>query len=46
MTTLYTTSLVPLSEGGYTLLPHTVTTYRYSVDGTRDHVTYQKVVTR
>jgi hypothetical protein len=32
------------SEGWYTLvtLPRTVTPYRDSVDGTRDHVTYQK----
>jgi hypothetical protein len=37
-----------LRKGGYTLvtLPHTVTPYRDSVDGTRDHVTYQKLVTR
>jgi hypothetical protein len=40
------------SEGtynaGYTLvtLPRTVTPYRDSVDGTRDHVTYQKLVMR
>jgi hypothetical protein len=36
------------SKGGYTLvtLPRTVTPYRDSVDGTRDHVTYQKLVTR
>ena len=27
-------------------LPRTVTPYRDSVDGTRDHVTYQKLVTR
>jgi hypothetical protein len=34
--------------GGYTLvtLPRTVTPYRDSVDGTRDHVTYQQLVTR
>jgi hypothetical protein len=33
-------------KGGYTLvtLPRTVTSYRDSVDGTRDHVTYQKLV--
>jgi hypothetical protein len=33
---------------GYTLatLPRTVTLYRDSVDWTRDHVTYQKLVTR
>jgi hypothetical protein len=32
-------------KGGYTLvtLPRTVTPYRDSVDGTRDHVTYQKL---
>jgi hypothetical protein len=35
-------------KGGYTLvtLPRTVTPYRDSVDGTRDHVKYQKLVTR
>jgi hypothetical protein len=35
-------------KGGYTLvtLPHTITLYRDSVDGTRDHVTYKKLVTR
>jgi hypothetical protein len=35
-------------KGGYTLvtLPRIVTPYRDSVDGTRDHVTYQKLVTR
>jgi hypothetical protein len=35
------------SKGRYTLvtLPRTVTTYRDCVDGTRDHVTYQKLVT-
>jgi hypothetical protein len=35
------------NKGGYTLvtLPRTVTPYRDSVDGTRDHVTYQKLVT-
>jgi hypothetical protein len=35
-------------KGGYTLvtLPRTVTPNRDSVDGTRDHVTYQKLVTR
>jgi hypothetical protein len=27
-------------------LPRTVTPYRDSVDGTRDHVTYQELVTR
>jgi hypothetical protein len=34
--------------GGYTLLtlPHILTPYRDSVDGTRDRVTYQKLVTR
>jgi hypothetical protein len=41
-------SLVSMSIGGYTLvtLPRNVTPYRDSVDGTRDHVTYQKLVTR
>ena len=36
------------SLGGYTLvtLPRIVTPYRDSVDGTRDRVTYQKLVTR
>ena len=35
-------------KGGYTLvtLPRIVTPYRESVDGTRDRVTYQKLVTR
>jgi len=35
-------------KGGYTLvtLQRTVTPYRDTVDGTRDHVTYQKLVTR
>jgi len=35
------------SKGGYTLvtLPRTVTPYCDSVDGTRDRVTYQKLVT-
>jgi hypothetical protein len=33
-------------KGGYTLLtfPHTITPYRDIVDGTRDHVTYQKLI--
>ena len=37
-----------MRKGGYTLvtLPRTVTPYRDSVDGTRDRVTYQKLVTR
>jgi hypothetical protein len=37
-----------LSKDGYSLvtLPRTVTPYRDSVDGTRDHVTFQKLVTR
>ena len=36
------------SKGGYTFvtLPLTVTPYRDSVDGTRDHVTYQKLIKR
>jgi len=36
------------SKGGYTLLtlPRVVTPYRDSVDGNRDRVTYQKLVTR
>lgn len=35
-----------LHEGGSTLvtLPRTITPYRDSVDRTRDHVTYQKLV--
>ena len=35
-------------KGGYTLvtLPRIVTPYRDSVDGTRNHVTYQKLITR
>jgi len=35
-------------KGGYTLvtLPPIVTPYRDSVNGTRDRVTYQKLVTR
>jgi hypothetical protein len=35
-------------KGGYTLvtLPHAVTPYCESVDGTRDHVTYEKLVTQ
>ena len=35
-------------KGGYTFvtLPRIVTPYRDSVDGTRDRVTYQKLVTR
>jgi len=41
-------SLLWKSKGGYTLvtLPHIVTPYRDSVDGTRDRVTYQTLVTR
>jgi len=37
-----------LCKGGYTLvtLPRIVTPYRDSVDGTRDRVTYQTLVTR
>jgi hypothetical protein len=36
------------SKAGYTLvtLPRTVIPYRDCVDGTRDHVTYKKLVTR
>jgi hypothetical protein len=36
------------SKGGYTLvtLRRIVTPYRDNVDGTRDRVTYQKLVTR
>ena len=50
---LLLSSLPPLvqlvsSKGGYTLvtLPRIVTPYRDSVDGTRDRITYQKLVTR
>jgi hypothetical protein len=34
-----------MSKGGYThvTLPRTVTPYRESVDGIRDHLTYQKL---
>jgi hypothetical protein len=41
-------SLVWKFKDGYTLvtLPRIVTPYRDSVDGTRDRVTYQKLVTR
>jgi hypothetical protein len=37
-----------IAKCGYTLvtLPRIVTPYRDSVDGTRDRVTYQKLVTR
>jgi len=37
-----------MRKGGYTLvtLPCTITLYCDSVDGTRDHVMYQKLVTR
>ena len=37
-----------IRKGKYTLvtLPRNVTPYRDSVDGTFDHVTYQKLVTR
>jgi len=40
--------LVWTLKGGYTIvtLPRTVTLYRDSVDGTRDRVTYQKLVKR
>ena len=43
---IFSSSYVP--KGGYTLvtLPRNVTPYRVSVDGTRDRVTYQKLVTR
>jgi len=41
-------SWMVIFKGGYTLvtLPRTVTPYRDSVDGTRDRVTCQKLVTR
>ena len=40
--------IIQYSEGRYTLvtLPRNVTPYRDSVDGTCDHVTYQKLVMR
>ena len=40
--------LMGLTKGGYTLvmLPHIVTSYRDSVNGTRACVMYQKLVTR
>jgi len=43
-----TVHLLGTCKGGYTLvtLPRIVTPYRDSVDGTRDRVTYQKLVTR
>jgi hypothetical protein len=43
-----TLRLLGTCKGGYTLvtLPRIVTPYRDSVDGTRDRVTYQKLVTR
>jgi hypothetical protein len=46
--TYLSASLLLTSKGGYTLvtLPHITTPYRDSVDGTRDHVTYQKLVMR
>ena len=42
------TAVHALPKGRYTLvtLPRNVTPYRDSVDGTCDHVTYQKLVTR
>ena len=41
-------AIMVTSLGGYTLvtLPRIVTPYRDSVDGTRDCVTYQRLVTR
>jgi hypothetical protein len=40
--------ITALGKGGYSLvtLPHNVTPCRESVDGTRDHVTYQNLVTQ
>jgi len=46
---LYLLCIIAISKGGYTLivtLPRIVTPFRDSVDGTRDRVTYQKLVTR
>jgi len=44
----YSEALATASKGGSTLvtLPRIVTPYCDSVDGTRDRVTYQKLVTR
>jgi len=43
-----TVPVIARSKGGYTrlTLPRIVTPYRDSVDGTRDRLTYQKLVTR
>jgi hypothetical protein len=43
-----TTAMISALNDGYTLvtLPRIVTPYRESVDGTRDRVTYQRLVTR
>jgi hypothetical protein len=45
---IVTSYIVWFPKGGYTVvtLPRFVTRYRDSVDGTRDRVTYQKLVTR
>jgi hypothetical protein len=44
----YHTGMNSTDKGGYTLvtLPRIITPYRDSVDGTRDRVTCQKLVTR
>jgi len=46
--TKLTCATLPIVKGGSTLvtLPRNVTPYRDSVNGARDHVTYQKLVTR
>jgi hypothetical protein len=45
---IYHNGMNSTDQGGYTLvtLPRIVTPYRDSVGGTRDRVTYQKLVTR
>ena len=47
-TEVFNLTTMSIDKGGYTLvtLPRIVTPYRDSVDGTRDRVTYQKLVTR
>jgi hypothetical protein len=48
MAVLYCVIVACSFKGGYTLvtLPRILTPYRDNVDGTRDRVTYQKLVTR
>jgi hypothetical protein len=45
-TSVFVTAMHLLRWAHTATLPRTVTPYRDSVDGTRDHVTYQKLVTR